>query len=360
MLRMLRDANDVEVLGYRGEAANEKEDRQWRRWRAFLDDWGIRGDYLLDEVPDIHERLLLGRGFVLTLRNFEFDQQGRATKERPRPMVSATIRDAIGCVASSFRKRGRASPFHVSQRVDGTGSTHPRIRALLKGFERQDPPTKKQKALTPPLLLEIFESARHSPRRWDRQVADLIIGGYSFAMRACEFCKTEKPGQTKTLRVRDIEFRESDYRLIKWDDGKRLRDRAHFVSITFTDQKNGAKMEKRSHSRSGKEVLCPVRAWVSVISRIRREFGASDSTTYLTVCTTREGPLSAPTEIKAKHIIKTIREACGSGGAKRHGINRRNWALDQSDPELRWRLRSNQAYQTDKLWPWGVGGAQPS
>jgi hypothetical protein len=218
VLRSLCDANRCEVMDSKGEASQERGDRHLRRWKAFLRDWGLGSDPWFDSVPDDQERLLLARGFVMRHRAFNFDAQGRASTKRPRPMVSSTIRDAISGVASTFRQRGRASPFHLPHRVNDSGSMHPRIRALIKGFERDDPPPKRQKAATPALLRDMYAMAQ-TMLKWAKQAADLILGGgYFFAMRACEFCLTERPGRTKRLTTANVAFRDKKSRLVKLKD----------------------------------------------------------------------------------------------------------------------------------------------
>ena len=118
IISLVRDANNCEVMDAKGEGSHERGDRYWRRWIRFLEEWGVDRDPLLDSISQEPERLLLVRGFVLHHRTFDFDPQGVATKERERPMVSSTIRDAISSVASAFRQRGRASPFHLPNRVN--------------------------------------------------------------------------------------------------------------------------------------------------------------------------------------------------------------------------------------------------
>jgi hypothetical protein len=144
-------------LDSKGEAAFEKGDRYWRRWECFLKEWGVVGDPFLDSVPSPEERLLLARGYVSYHRSFDFNAQGEATTKRPKPMVSSTLRDAISSVASSFRKRGRHSPFHIQNGVHEAGSIHPRIRLMLRGYEKDDPPPRRQKAVTPVLLLDLVK-----------------------------------------------------------------------------------------------------------------------------------------------------------------------------------------------------------
>ena len=217
----------------KGEAAHERGDRYLRRWEAFLFDWGLGSDTWLDSVPDDQERLLLARGFVMRHRTFNFDSQGRTSTKRPRPMVSATIRDAVSGVASAFRQRGRASPFHLPHRVNDSGSMHPRIRSLIKGFERDDPPPNRQKAVTPALLKDMHNLAQTMPK-WAKHAADLILGGYFFAMRACEFCLTERPGRTRRLTTDNVVFRDKNSRLVKHSDPS-LRSKAMFVTVCFVD-----------------------------------------------------------------------------------------------------------------------------
>lgn len=144
----------------RTESSNERIDRHWRRWVSFTDEWGLGSDPWLDTVPEDGERLLLGRCFVMYCRTYNFDREGRAHSERAKQMVSTSLRDAVSCVASSFRERGRPSPFHVPHGVHGGGSIHPRIRSLLAGFESKDPLPHRQKALTPALLTDIHKACR--------------------------------------------------------------------------------------------------------------------------------------------------------------------------------------------------------
>ena len=65
---------------------------------------------------------------------------------------------------------------------------------MLRGYEKEDPPPKRQKAVTPALLLDLVGYAKGFSE-WAEHAADLIVGGYFFAMRVCEFCSTESPGE---------------------------------------------------------------------------------------------------------------------------------------------------------------------
>jgi hypothetical protein len=301
----------------RTESSNERIDRHWRRWVSFAGEWGLGSDPWLDTVPEDGERLLLGRSFVMYCRTYNFDREGRAHSERAKQMVSTSLRDAVSCVASSFRERGRPSPFHVPIGVHGGGSIHPRIRSLLAGFESKDPLPHRQKALTPALLTDIHKATRGESEDW-QHTADLVRGAYFFAMRACEFCRTEKPGRTRRLKAENVTFREEDGSLISHDD-PRLTERAQFVTVCFTDQKNGTRMEKRSQRRSGVHTLCPVEAWGSVIRRMVNHFPDTRTRNRTSVCSYKmEGKTM---EITAAQVTTLLRKVCSNNGQQRYGIS---------------------------------------
>jgi hypothetical protein len=143
----------------------------------------------------------------------EFNREGRAGKERSKPtgMVASTLCNAVSNVAASFRADRRPSPFRFEGR-EGDGKLLPSVKELLKAFEARDPPPNRQKAIARhrPQIIPLRdlkqlaacwgELAEHS--------ADLIEGAYFFAMRSREFCKAKRKGKNKTLRLRNILFRD--------------------------------------------------------------------------------------------------------------------------------------------------------
>jgi hypothetical protein len=195
---------------------------------------------------------------------------------------------------------------------------HPRVRSLIKGFERDDPAPNRQKAVTPALLKDTYKLAQTMPK-WAQHAADLILGGYFFAMRACEFCRTERPGRTRRLTAENVVFRDKESRLVQHAD-PRLRSKAMFVTVCFVDQKNGTKMEKRSQRKSGIRVLCPVEAWVSVISRLQEEIAPTQSVTTIPVCTYVEG--GRLLEVDSAQVLHLLRRTCAVfDGENKYGIS---------------------------------------
>ena len=117
----------------------------------------------------------------------------------------------------------------------------------------------------------------------DLALAWLFIGAVFFAMRSCEYLKTnhqDDSKRTKIIRLRNIIFKKKNEIL----DHKRDKlVEAELVVITFEFQKND-KRDRRVHMfRTDEGIMCPVTAWASTVKRILNTVpGASADTT---VCT---------------------------------------------------------------------------
>ena len=188
---------------------------------------------------------------------------------------------------------------------------------MLKAFESKDAPTKKQKAVTPELLRDLTKLWDHAPTG-TRHTANLIVGAYFFAMRACEFCTTETPGRTQQLTVENLVFRGLSNEVIQHDD-KDLIQKSEFVTICFANQKNGMKMEKRSQRKTGEIELCPVRAWGKVIQQLVMDFQSADERQNTPVC--RYKDLGVPKEVTVTDVKNLLRRTCHlMSGENRYGI----------------------------------------
>jgi len=301
----------------KNESTHEKGDRAWRRWIRFLERCGMGTDPFLDSLPRVNERVLVGRSFVVEYRVSSFDPEGRIIARRPVPMVSATVRDAIGSLASAFRKYGRLSPFHLEgDGHESGGSLHYRIEDLVQGFENVDLQVKKQKALSPLFLRDLNSFVKDKSLRW-KVTSDLIIGSFFFAMRACEFCRTEVQGRTERLELQDLEFRDSHHRILP-QTKRDLEERARLITIRFRNQKNGYKGEKRTMNMSGDNILCPVKVWARIVQRIRvkREDPAVDLAGVNEFI--ESGRIK---EISSKQVLELLRWSCDEHeGEQRYGL----------------------------------------
>ena len=87
-------------------------------------------------------------------------------------------------------------------------------------------------------------------------------------MRSCEYSTLDTQRRTKRLTIGEVCFLDRKHKIIHQSDPKLIK-KAKYVTITFQNQKNGHKNTKRTHGKTNHKVLCPVRSWAIIISRIR-------------------------------------------------------------------------------------------
>jgi len=122
--------------------------------------------------------------------------------------------------------------------------------------------------------------------------------------------------RTKQLTVGNIAF---------FKDGKALHHitqspllhLADSVSITFETQKNERKFDTITQWRTSHDVLCPVKQWASIVTRILSYEGTNSSTTVSTI--RRHNSLD---NITANEVILTLRDAVVAHGEDELRIHR--------------------------------------
>ena len=216
-------------------------------------------------------------------------------------MVASTIRDAVSNVAATFRANDRESPFHYEGGVAGADRLRKELKEILAAFENKDPPPERQKAVTPTLLEDMLALAGMlSPVH--EHTADLAVGGFFFAMRACEFCRTEKKGRTKTIEMCDITFRDKSKRVVP-KTSHDLEKRAHYVTIRFVFQKNKERTDRRTQGRS-RRYLCPVRAWARVCRRVITTCKKVNASTQVCQLGDSKGRITHVTSSRVRDLLR--------------------------------------------------------
>ena len=225
-------------------------------------------------------------------------------------MVAGTLRKTTSNLAAAFRRNIGSSPLHLP----GSANVRPFVRMWLKACDNGDPPKKQQRAITPQLLRFMYTrsgcDARETHDDDAAVVAEVAIVAYFYAMRSCEITTTPTPGRTKITRLRGVIFRDHSNR--EMDHRKDDLRTARRVTVTFENQKNGLKNDRRTHERTGDPVMCPVLRLASLVERVlRRVPGAGPDTP---VSSTRKG--RERSDITAETLRKHLRLACTMGGGK--------------------------------------------
>jgi hypothetical protein len=102
------------------------------------------------------------------------------------------------------------------------------------------------------------------------------IKKFFFAMRSCEYVKVQGPQKTKLLMIKNIRFFKGN-RLVPHSDIH--LHQSDCVSITFEQQKRDTKNDTITQHKSGDNILCPVRIWGTIVTRITGYSGFDPSDT---------------------------------------------------------------------------------
>jgi hypothetical protein len=137
----------------------------------------------------------------------------------------------------------------------------------------------------------------------DRHSADLAMGAFFFACRACEYLKVKGLRRTKTLRKGDIKFRKG--RVVLPHDSPDLH-LADTVALRFRDQKNRIKGAWRTAWKTDDPDANPVASFAKIIRRVASLPGSTDDTLlYNYASTTNRSFLS----ISDTNMITVLRAA---------------------------------------------------
>jgi hypothetical protein len=244
-----------------GGGTHENDTRAWARYTQYCDSVGIDRNYFLDGMPRQHKLAIIG-AFAVAIR------EGRFSRQSDAPLAKNTVSNTVNAVAATFRENGREDPHRDAERHVGR-----LLQRQLRSYSRNDPKEKQQKAL-PICVYRLILASPASELR--RSIAELAAAAHFWAMRSCEYSKVSRAEkrQTKQLCLRNIVF-------IK--DGNTLEhtltrlNPADCVSITFERQKNERKYETVMQWRTSDPIMCPVKLWASIISRILSFKGANQN-----------------------------------------------------------------------------------
>jgi hypothetical protein len=279
LLDLLNSSTEQSINFRRTESGHQKFDLAWQRWQSFIHLCELSHDTFLDQLTET-ERAHIVRGFLQHLRQRRqpaHDYGGASAFLRPGkgPILGRTIRDTVSYLAEKFRSSERNSPFH---KLTQQNSLTDEVANTFRAWANIDPPIHRNCDLTPKHLRFLHLFSKQTNSHVCQALADLVTGAFFFACRSCEYLKVTVRGKTKILKLHNIKFTTKDYVDISLYD-KHLLDRAHYVSITFEEQKNNIKKETRTQQRNDNKTLCPVRAWARTTQRILGYKNSSIDTT---------------------------------------------------------------------------------
>jgi hypothetical protein len=153
-------------------------------------------------------------------------------------------------------------------RKNSQGNIDFRLQRQLRSYSRKDPPPDRVKPVPVTVIQHIMFVALAAATSGNLAIADMIALAFFFLLRPGEYTAT--PSDTTPFRYTDVQLFIGQRRLDLTSCSDAELKSATFVTLTFTDQKNGVRGEVIGLDRSGNPQLCPVLATIRRILHLRR------------------------------------------------------------------------------------------
>ena len=143
-------------------------------------------------------------------------------------------------------------------RLDERGKHDFRLRRMYNAWSKVDDPPKRVDPVPMAILMRAQTLASSSIQ--DSAIMDSIWMAFYFLLRPGEYA-TSSGDAKHPFRLQDVQFKIGAMHFPDVTNTSVLQlQAATFVSLTFTNQKNGIKGEKLSHVVNGQRLSCPVKA----------------------------------------------------------------------------------------------------
>jgi hypothetical protein len=260
-LGLVQAAITAGVVSSRSDAAL----RTWRLWVSFCVSLDL--DPGLANIPDPVPFLQV---FVQRYRDGRIAPSSRAVRAR-------TVEDAARHIGQTFAGMGAPDP-----RLNTFGRLDFRIQRQLSGYHKTDPPPSRVKPIPLAIIYQVIATVQAFPSQAAATISDMIIIAFYFLLRPGEYTGTKQ--DTTCFRLANVQLWQGGHRLDLANTTDHQLLAATFVSLTFTNQKNGVRGEVIGHSRSGSPICCPVLALVRRILHLRHHSSppATPLATYYT------------------------------------------------------------------------------
>ena len=144
-----------------------------------------------------------------------------------------------------------------------------RLQRQLSHYKKADPPPHRVKPLPIQVLRRIVGVALAAPHlAGNTAIADMIIMAFFFLLRPGEY--TANSSESSPFRFCDVRLKTGNCNLDLTSSTTAQLLSATFVTLEFTDQKNGVRGEIIGLSKTTDPALCPVRAVARRIIHLRQ------------------------------------------------------------------------------------------
>jgi len=263
------------------------EDNTWVVWRDFCMEHSV--DPLLESVTDpIPYFQVFGHRY----RNGKLAKDGK-------PVFARTVEDAMRQIGQTMASLGAKDHRLVApKQIDF------RLRQQIAAYKTVDPPPRRVKPVPLGLIDRVHCSARESGDTFELAVADMAVVGFFYLCRPGEYADTSKSdAESDPFRLMDVDYTSAagtfNVATSPVPDQLLL---SHFISLTFTTQKNGVQGEKIGHGKSSDPFLCPVQAITRRVQHLLAHHAPPDTPLY------RVYQNGSVTSVRSTHITRALRD----------------------------------------------------
>ena len=285
-------------------AANHDERvRYWAHWQDYIAPF--RGmDAMLTDVPN-PTRIELLLGFALRVRRGDY---GDGNQVR-----AGSIQVALRAIGKTFELEGLPNPTYRNE-----GKYWLKIQRQIEAYRRQDPPAQHKLAVPVSVVNHLVDIGTKSKSDKVQASCDMATIAFYFLLRVGEYTAHKQTEQccTKQFRACDVIFYDSHDNILPNSSPLHTLYTATTAVMRITNQKNGTRGSRISHTTSGTRA-CPVMALARRVHYIMNHTECTDTdiiSTYYAAQTRSARPL------QAQDMNKLVKSAVSLLGLDKKGF----------------------------------------
>ena len=181
------------------------------------------------------------------------------------PVRSRTVEDAVRAIGQAYAQLGSPDP-----RLNRFGDVDFRLTSLYRAWQRDDAPPSRVKPLPLSIVTQVWNMSLADDTPLAHAAAQCLVVGFYFLLCPGEYLGRPTTNvHTSLFRIQDVQFWIGSHALSTLTCSADELLASTFVSLTFSNQKNGVRNETIGHGRSGHPHLCPVHCLALRVLAIR-------------------------------------------------------------------------------------------
>jgi len=269
-------------------------------------------DHFPGEPPDL-QNVPRAKATEL-LVTFASHVRTRGQHHASKPVRAQTVSVALSAISKTIQLAGQPPLLGRAP-----GQAWPvRIRELLEGYHREDPPPRSQLAIPVQVLEHLHRQSQANPTSIQAAQTDLCIIAFFYLLRVGEYTYTKPKERRRTtqFRLKDVRLWAGNQLLDKSLPQAYLLEQCTAATLTIDNQKNG-KRGAVIHHEATNSPICPIKALIRRVSNITSSPNHTPDTIIGTHFSTQH---PNGFTVNARQITAILREAAKALHLDRQGI----------------------------------------